>query len=127
MDNVFGKTTKDIGNKGEKIAALYLKKHGYKIVAKNFSSAHGEIDIIAQNKDFLVFVEVKARKNCEEYFKNYGLPSEAVNKSKQKHIIFTAEIYLQQNPTDKALRFDVIEVYLDKNVKVNHIEDAFVL
>lgn len=124
---LFGKTTKEIGAKGEKIAAAYLKKHGYKIVAKNFSSRHGEIDIIAQNKDSLVFVEVKSRKNSEENFKNYGLPSEAVNKTKQKHIIFTAEIFLQRHPTDKTLRFDVIEVYLDKDIKINHIEDAFVL
>lgn len=124
---LFGKTTKEIGNKGEKVAAKYLKKHGYRIVAKNFASAHGEIDIIAQTKDFLVFVEVKTRKNNEENFKNYGLPSEAVTKNKQMHIIFTAKIYLQQHPTDKALRFDVIEVYMDKNVKINHIEDAFVL
>ena len=123
----FGRTTKEIGNKGEKIAADYLKKQGYRIVSKNFVSAHGEIDIIAQNKDFLVFVEVKSRKNNEENFKNYGLPSEAVTKNKQKHIIFTAKIYLQQHHTDKALRFDVIEVYMDKNVKVNHIEDAFIL
>ncbi len=123
----FGKTTKDIGANGEKIAAKHLKKQGYKIVAKNFRSSHGEIDIIAKDKDFLVFVEVKSRKNCEENFKNYGLPAEAVNKTKQQHIIFTAQIFLQRHPTDKALRFDVIEVYLGDEIKINHIEDAFVL
>lgn len=123
----FGKTTKDIGRSGEKFAEKHLKKQGYKTVAKNFSSAHGEIDIIAESKDYLVFVEVKARKNNEENFKNYGLPGEAVNKTKQQHIIFTAQIFLQRHPTEKALRFDVIEVYLGDKVEINHIEDAFVL
>ena len=123
----FGKNTKEIGSKGEKIAASYLKKQGYKIVKKNYSSAHGEIDIIVQNKDFLVFVEVKARKDSDENFKNYGFPCEAVTKTKQKHIIFTARCYLQRYPTEKAMRFDIIEVYLGKKPKVNHIEDAFCL
>ena len=123
----FGKTTREIGKKGEDIAAKYLKKQGYKIVAKNFSSAHGEIDIIVKNKEFLVFVEVKSRKNDEDNFKNYGFPAEAVNKTKQHHITYTAKIFLQQYPTDKELRFDIVEVYLGKDISINHIEDAFVL
>ena len=122
---LFKESSKSIGTKGEKIAALFLKKHGYKIIKKNFISAHGEIDIIAQNKNFLVFVEVKSRKDSEENFKNYGLPREAVGKNKQKHIIYTARCFIQRYPTDKAMRFDVIEVYLGKNTRVNHIEDAF--
>ena len=122
---LFGKSTKEIGAFGEKTAASFLKKCGYKIVKMNFSSAHGEIDIIAQNKEFLVFVEVKSRKNSEENFRNYGFPAEAVTKEKQKHIIFTARCYLQRHPTDKAIRFDVIEVYLGEKTDINHIEDAF--
>lgn len=124
---LFGKSTREIGAKGEKIAASFLKKHGYKIVKKNFLSAHGEIDIIAESKDILVFAEVKSRKDSDENFKNYGLPAEAVDKRKQKHIIYTARCYLQRYPTDKAMRFDVIEVYFGKETKVNHIEDAFTL
>ncbi len=120
-------STKDIGRKGEKLAASYLKKHGYKIKAKNFLSSHGEIDLIAENDDFLVFVEVKTRKDVEENFTNYGLPCEAVNKTKQKHIIFTARIYLQRYPTEKTMRFDVVEVFLGENTHINHIEEAFVL
>ena len=123
----WGKTTKDIGAKGEKIAADYLKKQGYKIVAKNFHSAHGEIDIIAENKEFIIFIEVKARKDSEYNFKNYGLPCEAVNKQKQQHIIYTAKIYLNDHPNDKAMRFDVIEVFLGDEIRTNHIEDAFYL
>lgn len=124
---LFGDSTKAIGAKGEKEAAKFLKKHGYKIVKKNYLSAHGEIDIIAESSDFLVFVEVKARKDSDENFKNYGLPAEAVDKSKQKHIIYTARCYLQRYPTDKAMRFDVIEVFLGEKTRINHIEDAFCL
>lgn len=122
---LFGKTTRDVGRYGEKVAARFLKKNGYKIRAKNFLSAHGEIDIIAENKEFLVIVEVKARKDSPENFAIYGLPSEAVTKKKQQHILYTARIYLEKHPTEKAIRFDVIEVYLAKPVRVHHIESAF--
>ena len=121
----FGKTTKDIGAAGEKIAAKYLKKHGYTIRAKNFLCAHGEIDIVAETKSCLVFVEVKARADNEKRFAEYGLPCEAVTKTKQQHILYTARIYLAKHPTEKEIRFDVLEVYLGKEVRVNHIEDAF--
>ncbi len=121
----FGKTTKDIGNYGEKLAAKFLKKKGYKIVAKNFLSAHGEIDIIAKNRHSFVFVEVKSRKDCQEYFDSYGLPRDAVTKTKQKHIIYTAKVYLNKHPTDKEIRFDVIEVYLGDKVRIEHFENAF--
>ena len=122
---LFGKSTTVIGRNGEKIAARFLKKNGYKILSKNFHSAHGEIDIIAANKEFLVFVEVKARKDCAEHFENYGRPSEAVTKTKQKHIVFTSRIYLEKHPTEKDIRFDVIEVYLGKQPRICHIENAF--
>lgn len=122
---LFGKTTRDIGRYGEKVAARHLKKNGYKIRAKNFLSAHGEIDIVAENKEFLVIVEVKARKDSPEYFATYGLPSEAVTKKKQQHILYTARLYLEKHPTEKAIRFDVIEIYLGKPVRVRHIEAAF--
>ncbi len=124
---LFGKNTREIGANGEKAAAKFLKKNGYKILKKNFYSAHGEIDIIAQNKEYLVFVEVKSRKNSEENFINYGLPCEAVDKNKQKHIIYTARCFLQNYNKDKSMRFDIIEVYLDKEMKINHIENAFTL
>lgn len=121
----WGKTTKDIGAKGEKIAADYLKKQGYKIVAKNVRSAHGEIDIIAENHNNFVFAEVKARRDDPQRFADYGFPCEAVNKTKQQHILFTARMYLEKHPTDKAIRFDVLEVYLGESARVHHIEDAF--
>lgn len=118
-------TTKHIGDRGEQIAANYLRKKGCKIVCRNFRSAHGEIDIIAKTRDCLIFVEVKTRKDNEAYFDRYGLPCEAVDKSKQRHILYTARIYLEKHPTDKALRFDVIEVFLGDETRINHIENAF--
>ena len=124
---LFGKNTREIGAIGEKAAAKFLKKNGYRILKKNFYSAHGEIDIIAENKEYLVFVEVKSRKNSEVNFINYGLPCEAVDKNKQKHIIYTARCYLQRYPKDKVMRFDVIEVYLGESIRINHIENAFSL
>ncbi len=122
---LFGKTTKAIGARGEKIAARYLKKNGYKIIAKNFFSAHGEIDIIAKRGNTLVFVEVKSRKDCQSHFENYGLPSEAVTKTKQQHIIYTARKFLESHHADSEIRFDIIEVYLGVHPRVHHIEDAF--
>lgn len=122
---LWGKTTRDIGRRGETIAAKHLRKNGYRIRAKNFFSAHGEIDIVAENKEFLVIVEVKARKDSPENFAAYGLPSEAVTKKKQQHILYTTRLYLEKYPTDKAIRFDVIEVYLGKKARVHHIEAAF--
>ena len=88
-------------------------------------SAHGEIDIIAENSEYLVFAEVKTRADNPVHFANYGRPAEAVNKQKQRHIIYTAGIFLQNHPTEKAVRFDVIEVYLGETIQFNHIEDAF--
>ncbi len=122
---LWGKTSRDIGMRGEKIAAKYLKKNGYKIRAKNVLSAHGEIDIVAENKDFLVIVEVKARKDSAKNFAVYGLPCEAVTKKKQQHILHTARLYLEKHPTKKEIRFDVIEVYLGEKARVHHIEAAF--
>lgn len=118
-------TTKYIGDRGERIAAKYLRQKGYKIVCRNFRSAHGEIDLVAASRDCLVFVEVKTRKDDEAHFERYGLPCEAVDKTKQRHILYTARIYLEKHPTDKALRFDVVEVFLGDGARVNHIENAF--
>lgn len=119
------KTTKEIGDRGERIAARYLRRSGYRILARNYRCAHGEIDIIAQNREYLVFVEVKTRKDDQEHFENYGLPCEAVNKTKQQHIVYTAKSYLGTHANDRLIRFDIIEVYLGKKARVRLIEDAF--
>lgn len=112
-----------LGRDGEDRAAAYLKRKGYSIVDRNYKSRFGEIDIIAKDKSFIVFVEVKARKNSEN-----GEAKEFVNYSKQNRIRNTALMWLAANECDLQPRFDVIEIYtapaLFQN-KLNHIENAF--
>lgn len=125
--------TKDIGNIGEKKAARFLKKNGYRIIAKNKLESHNEIDIIASNLQFIVFVEVKTRTVSSNDNIFFGLAASAVGRPKQERTIKGARSFIASNPKkfkNKMIRFDVIEVYLDKtNMKfkaLNHIENAFV-
>lgn len=107
-----------IGAKGEFDATAYLKKKKYKILEKNYKNKLGEIDIIAKDKDYLVFVEVKTRSS--QFF---GRPSEAVTPTKQHKVRMAAQFYLKDKKLyDQPCRFDVIEV-LDG--EINHIENAF--
>lgn len=109
---------KVLGLTGETTAAKYLQKQGYKILKTNYSCKCGEIDLIAMQKDVLIFVEVKNRDTLA-----FGLPSEAVNFPKQRKIRKTAQYFLlEQKLHDVACRFDVIEIIGDK---INHIENAF--
>lgn len=109
------------GLEGEERAAKYLKKQGYNIIVKNFQTRFGEIDIIAENKEYIVFVEVKARGE-----NSIAEPREFVDLRKQRKIIKTAEIYLSENLTEKQPRFDVVEIKKDKmKIHINHIENAF--
>ena len=113
------------GKWGERIAADYLCKKGYKPVATGFRSRFGEIDIIAQDGEFLTFAEVKTRKN-----KSFAQAREFVGKEKQRKIIATANYWLAKRPTELQPRFDVIEIYakdgeLTDNPEIIHIENAF--
>ena len=111
------------GKLGEDCAANFLEASGYKIVTRNFRIRSAEIDIIAQKDDVIIFVEVKARSDIR-----HGLPSEAVTVRKQKKIIEAAGVFLQdENFSECACRFDVIEIYLRGGVveEINHIENAF--
>lgn len=108
------------GNAGERIAESYLKKHGYRILSRNFSTETGEIDLIVTDNEYLIFAEVKARLSDE-----FGLPSEAVDIRKQRKISMVASQYIKTNMLFGApVRFDVIEVYLETE-NVNHIKNAF--
>lgn len=109
----------EIGKEGENLASTYLEKREYKIIERNFTCKQGEIDIIALDKKELVFIEVKTRTNL-----NYGLPKEAVDYVKKKHLRKAIEYYLYKNSIkDMYIRIDVIEVYMYKNkYKVNHIK-----
>ncbi len=109
---------------GEKYAVKYLKKHKFRILALNMRNRFSEIDIIAENKEYIVFVEVKTRKEDQPL-----RPSAAVDFAKQQKIMQAAKYYLSYtHNTHKQPRFDVAEVYLnDKNkaVRIEYIENAF--
>ena len=114
-----------LGSFGERKAAAYLRLHGYKIADMNYKCRHGEIDVIAENRKYIVFVEVKLRKNSD-----FAEAREFVTLSKQQRVITAAQMYLQTHETEKQPRFDVIEIYApqgenSKNIKLNHIENAF--
>lgn len=108
-----------IGNLGEDVSAKFLIDMGYEILERNFHSNYGEIDIIAKNEKYIIFVEVKTRS-----YIFFGTPIEAVNKDKQRKIYKTARYYLYKNNLlNSFIRFDVIEVYISKkSIKINHIK-----
>ena len=123
-----------IGMIGENAAASFLAKHGFTIVGRNIHVSHKEIDLIVEDKENFVFVEVKTRRQDPTRESPYGRPSDAVDYKKRKYIYTAAEIYLEEHPTDKMPRIDVIEVYLspkpsqDANpavLKINWFQNAF--
>ena len=119
------KTANINGAWGEELAAKYLRRKRYKIVERNYSCRFGEIDIIAENRDFLVFLEVKLRKNDR-----HGAAREFVTAGKQERLRTTAMLYLSQHPSEKQPRFDVVEIYAPDGVEtkrpmINHLEDTF--
>lgn len=115
------KNNKEKGALGEDIAVKYLMSKGYSIIDRNYRTSIGEIDIIAIKDNVLVFIEVKARTNL-----NYGYPYEAVNWKKQEKIIKSSYIYIKyKNLYKYQIRYDIIQVYLQKKPKINHIENAF--
>lgn len=116
-----------IGNVGERAAASYLRKRGYKILKKNYAPLDHEIDIIAENREFTVFVEVKTRTVGTEDAKE-PRPASAVTPKKQRGIIAAAKYFLGTHRTDRKVRLDIVEVYLDERKKVQkilHLEGAF--
>ncbi len=112
-----------VGKEGENEATRYLESQGYKIIQRNFECRQGEIDIIAKDKDEYVFIEVKTRQNF-----HYGVPCEAVNAPKQKHIWKATQYYLYlYKLEDKSIRIDVIEVYKRRcKFYVQHIKNAII-
>lgn len=117
--------TKLRGTWGEALALEYLKKKKYTSVGMGYRTRYGEIDLIVKNKEFIVFAEVKVRKNdC------FAEAREFVNGSKQEKIRKTAQLWLVQHDTLLQPRFDVIEIYAPSGVetikpKIIHIENAF--
>lgn len=104
------KSTRDYGDMGEEYAAWLLKKRGYKIIERKFRSKVGEIDIVAQDKDTLVFVEVKTR-----WSKKYGKPEEAVTPRKLAKVERAGQLYSLVHPTlPKKLRVDVVAIEVER-------------
>ena len=114
-----------MGAWGEALAAEYLRKKRYQILASSSSCRYGEIDLIAKNRRYLVFVEVKLRKTAD-----FALAREFVDRRKQERLRATASMFLSQFPTELQPRFDVIEIYAPAGLEtvrpeIHHLEDAF--
>jgi len=110
------------GREGEKAAARFLEKNGYKILEYNYRVSGSEVDLIAAKDDTICFVEVKTRGTDD-----FGLPEEFVDRRKRAKIIRAAKIYSSSEKfIDFYVRFDIIAVlYRDGKVRINHIEHAF--
>jgi putative endonuclease len=112
----------DFGKKAEELAAEFLLKNGYKILARNFRYQKAEIDIIAEKDNLIIICEVKARSTDV-----FNLPQEAVNKKKIKLLVSAADYYLKEFNVLNEVRFDIISVLPDEkqNLTIEHIQDAF--
>lgn len=109
---------KALGELGEKMAREYLKKKGYHILETNFRCREGEIDIVAQDKDYLVFVEVRTRTSSD-----FGTPEESLTAAKKERLVSLALAYLQTHRDLPSLsRFDVVAVELDQKGRVSRLE-----
>lgn len=114
-----------LGKWGERLVAEDLRKKGWKIRETNYRCRMGEIDLIAENSSYLVFVEVKLRKS-----NRFGQAAEAVTREKQRKLRTAAELYLAENPTRLQARFDVAEVYAPLGMNtpdpgISYLENAF--
>lgn len=113
---------RELGDKGEDLAVVAVKKHGYKIIERNYITPLGEIDLIARHQGVLVFIEVKTRKS-----ERFGSPSEAVHPAKQAKLKRLADYYLKQKRLKEvAVRFDVVGIDIKgSGPKIEIIQNAF--
>jgi len=113
----------EVGKLGEKAARKFLKKRGYRIREVGFRCPRGEIDIIAQQKDYLVFVEVRTKSNLD-----FGTPEESITQAKKKKLVALALTYTSTHQNLPSLwRIDVVAIELDdkgKPKRIEHIENA---
>ena len=111
---------REVWTRGEVAAKRYLEEKGYRLLAENYATATGEIDLVMQDGDVVVFVEVKARETLA-----YGEPIEAITPQKVRKIVLTAQSFLvAKRMMDRSVRFDVVEVLCGE---VRHTENAFTL
>ena len=121
---------RQLGDLGEQASARFLKKQRYRILERNYVCGHNEVDIIAENAEYLVFVEVKTRTYNECFIEKYGGAAAAVDKRKQRCLVSAARFYLSNYKKTRRVRFDVIEVYVSGDApadikSIHHIPDAF--
>lgn len=121
---------KEVGVRGEDIAARYLKRRLYRILDRNYTVRPYELDIVAETPFTRVFVEVKTRRMLVGEASKFGSPLDAVDARKRYFVTRAAKAYTALHPTQKKLRFDVIEVYLSRTeipkiLAVRHMKDAF--
>lgn len=114
-----------LGQWGEALAAEELRRRGWRILAHGYRCRFGEIDLIAVNREYIAFVEVKLRKSAA-----YGAARDFVSRKKQERLRVTAQLYLSQNPTELQPRFDVAEIYAPQGMEtgqptVEILENAF--
>lgn len=123
-----------LGRLGEDLAADYLEKSGYTVVGRNLHFSKNELDIVAEDDGFIVFVEVKTRSCLYPESNGYGTPGRAVDHKKRGNTVKAVKDYLIKNYVSKQPRIDVIEVYLLESqsdfktptvLKINHIRNAF--
>ncbi len=111
----------ELGSKGEDKAVAFLETNGYKIVERNWTFHGYEVDIIAEDREFIVFTEVKTRATND-----WGNPEDAVGKQRMRRMINSASHYLKINRIDKPARFDIISIiWNDGKPELDHFEDAF--
>lgn len=125
-------TAKEVGEWGERLAASYLRRHGYRILARNWFDGKRELDIVASTWFDIAFVEVKTRTYTQKQLQEAPPPSVAVGREKQRLTRQAAGRYLYEHPTKKRPRMDVIEVWLLKDeignstlCKIHHIKAAY--
>jgi len=114
-----------VGKRGEQAAARYLRLHGYDILERNLHVSHQEIDIVARNRDCIVFVEVKTRTIHPEEADRFSTPAAAVTVQKQQYLLKAASQYISQHRYALQPRMDVIEVYLVPDQEISALSKFF--
>ena len=114
------KDNKITGDLGENLALEYLLENSCVLLEKNFTTSIGEIDLIVKDKEIVVFVEVKTRKN-----KDFGTPESFVNPKKIQLLVKATQAYIEKKDLDVEVRFDIIAITMQPNLIIEHIENAY--
>jgi len=107
----------ELGEKGEELAAVYLQEKGYEILKRNYMIGHSDIDILAKNNEFLVFVEVRTKSNGAR-----GMPEDTLTKKKLRRMKNTAKLYIAFNHYEGLARLDAVCIILDNSGNIQHFE-----